>query len=179
MNILDLIILVPLAWSAYKGFSKGLIISIASLLALLLGIYGAIKFSDITSDYLIKQFELTTEYLHIISFAITFILIVVAIHLLARVLDKIVKAVALGLINRISGALFGMIKTAFILSIIILLINKFDAKTGLISIEQKENSLLFEPLSKVAPMIFPYLDFEKINEMQEKIDDKIPNLKNS
>ena len=164
MNILDLIILIPLAWSAYKGFSKGLIISVASLLALLLGIYGSIRFSDITSGYLIDHFEFSSQYLPIISFAITFILIVVAIHFLARILDKIVKAVALGFINRISGALFGIIKTAFILSIVILLIDKFDSKTGIISTEQKESSLLYQPLSQFAPMIFPYLDFEKVSE---------------
>ena len=79
MNILDLIILIPLAWSAYKGFSKGLIISVASLLALLLGIYGSIRFSDITSGYLIDHFEFSSQYLPIISFAITFILIAVTL----------------------------------------------------------------------------------------------------
>ncbi|NOZ46293.1 MAG: CvpA family protein [Chlorobi bacterium] len=163
MNVIDLIIVIPLAWSAYKGFSKGLIVSIASLLALLLGVYGAIKFSDITSGYLIQNFDFSSQYLPIISFAITFILIVVAVHLLARVLDKIVKAVALGFINRISGALFGIIKTAFILSVILTLINKFDEKTGVISPELKESSLLYIPLTGFAPLVFPYLDFEKIN----------------
>lgn len=178
MNILDLIILIPLAWSAYKGYSKGLIISIASLLALLLGIYGAIRFSDITSSYLIEHFELSSQYLPHISFALTFIIIVVGIHFLARVLDKIVKAVALGFVNRISGAFFGIIKTAFIISVIILLVNKFDEKTGLLKAEQKEGSLLYEPLSKVAPLIFPYLDFEKLNEIPGKLDEKIPDIRN-
>lgn len=164
MNVIDIIIMVPLAWSAYKGFSKGLIISVASLLALLLGIYGAIQFSDITSSYLIENFDFNTEYLPVISFAITFILIVFGVHFLARVLDKIAKAVALGPVNRILGGLFGILKTAFIISIIITLVIKFDEKTGVISQEQKESSLLFEPLAGFAPLVFPYLDFNKVNE---------------
>ncbi len=164
MNILDLIIIILVAWSAYKGFSKGLIISVAGLLALLLGIFGAIRFSDITSSYLIEHFDLSTQHLPIISFAITFVIIVIAVHFLARIIDKLVKAVALGFINRIAGAAFNILKIAFILSIVILLINKFDEKTGFISAELKEKSLFYKPLAGFAPLIFPYLDFEKVNE---------------
>lgn len=164
MNIVDYIIIILVAWSAYKGFSNGLIISVAGLLALLLGIFGAIRFSDITSNYMIEQFEFNSEHLAIISFAITFILIVIAVHFTARVVDKLVKAVALGFINRIAGAAFNILKIAFILSIVLLLLNKVDNKTGIISDELREESLFYEPLASFAPMIFPYLDFEKVKE---------------
>ena len=99
MNYLDIIIALPLLWGAYKGFTKGLIIEAASLAALLLGIYGAIKFSGITSDFLVEKCNFSSQYLHIISFAITFILIVIAVHFIARLINKLVKAVALGFVN--------------------------------------------------------------------------------
>ena len=164
MNIVDLILIIIVAWSAYKGFSKGLIISIASLLALLLGVFGAIRFSDITSSYLIEHFEFNSEHLSIISFAITFIIIVIAVHFVARVVDKVVKAVALGFVNRIAGATFNVLKIAFILSIVLLLLNKIDYKTGIISEELRKESLFYEPLANFAPLIFPYLDFDKVSE---------------
>ncbi|MBE9467210.1 MAG: CvpA family protein [Bacteroidetes bacterium] len=162
MNYFDLIILVPLLWSAYKGFSKGFIHSVASFGALLLGIFGAIKFSDITSQYLIQNFDFNPNYLPIVSFAVTFVLIVVAVHFVAILIDKLIKAIALGFINRILGSLFGIAKIAFIISIILVIVNGLDKNLKFISPKLKQSSILYKPLSNFAPSIFPYLKFENI-----------------
>ncbi len=172
MNYFDLIILVPLLWSAYKGFSKGFIHTIASLAALLLGIFGAIKFSDVTSQYLILNFNFNPNYLPIISFAITFVLIVVAVHFAAGLIDKLIKAIALGFINRILGAVFGIAKIAFIISIIIVIANGLDKNLKFISPKLKENSILYKPLSDFAPSIFPYLKFENIGLNKSSLKNK-------
>jgi len=67
MNYLDLFFLIPILWGAYKGFSKGLIITIASLLALVIGVWGGLKFSNFTSGYLVDWFNISGDYLPIIS----------------------------------------------------------------------------------------------------------------
>lgn len=159
MNYLDIIIALPLLWGAYKGFTKGLIIEAASLAALLLGIYGAIKFSGITSDFLVEKCNFNSQYLHIVSFAITFILIVIAVHFIARLINKLVKAVALGFVNRLFGVIFGILKWAFIISVLLVVINKVDKKVNFISPEIKNESILYQPLSNFAPSIIPSLEF--------------------
>lgn len=164
MNYIDIILIVPLLWAAYRGFTKGLIIEVASLAALILGIWGAIKFSWFTSELLVEKFEMTTQYLHLISFSITFVAIVIAVHLLARVLDKLAKLVALGLVVRVTGAIFGVIKIAFVLSIILVIINTADRSKGFLPTKEVEGSLLYKPISGFAPSIFPYLQFENIKE---------------
>jgi membrane protein required for colicin V production len=164
MNYIDIILIVPLLWAAYRGFTKGLIIEVASLAALILGIWGAIKFSWFTSELLVEKFEMTTQYLHLISFSITFVAIVIAVHLLARVLDKLAKLVALGLVVRVTGAIFGVIKIAFVLSIILVIINTADRSKGILPTKEVEGSLLYKPISGFAPSIFPYLQFENIKE---------------
>ena len=88
MNTIDLVFAVVLLWSAYRGFSKGFIVQLATLAALLLGILGAVMFSDYTSSLIIKNFEVSGNYLPIISFAVTFIVIVIAVHLLAKMLKE-------------------------------------------------------------------------------------------
>jgi len=168
MNTIDLVFAIILLWSAYRGFSKGFIVQLATLAALLLGILGAVMFSDYTSSLIIKKFEVSGNYLQIISFAVTFIVIVIAVHLLAKMLNKLIDAVALGVVNRLLGVLFSILKVAFIVSIILVLVNKVDNKYHFISDETKEESLLYVPLSKFAPMIFPYLNFEKMKEKFEK-----------
>ena len=172
MNYIDLILAVFLVWAAYKGFKNGLIIEVASLAALILGIFGAIKFSGLTADFLVEQFDLTTQYLSLIAFAITFVCIVIVVHLLARFLDKLVKAIALGFINRLAGIVFGVVKVAFILSIVLVILNAINQKTSFLPQEKLEKSLLYGPVSNFAPAIFPYLDFEEIRENIEDLRKK-------
>lgn len=162
MNTVDLVFSILFLWAAYRGYTKGFIVQLATLAALLLGILGAVMFSDFTSGLIIKKFEVSGNYLPIISFAVTFIVIVIAVHLLAKMLNKLVDAIALGIVNRLLGVLFSVLKIAFIASIILVLINKVDNKYNFIPDDTKENSLFYKPLSNFAPMIFPYLNFEKI-----------------
>jgi membrane protein required for colicin V production len=164
MNYFDIIFLIAFLWSAYRGITKGFVVMAASLAALIVGIWGAIRFSDLTFNFLARNFELRTQYLSLVAFALTFILIVLLIHLLARLIEKLLKAVSLNFLNRIAGLFFGLIKTAFILSVILVVINTIDKKLPVIPEEHKANSLLYEPLSKLAPAIFPYLKFEHIRE---------------
>ena len=167
MNTIDLVFAIVLLWAAYCGFTKGFIVQLATLAALLLGILGAVLFSDFTSELIIKKFEVSGQYLPILSFALTFIVIVIAVHLLAKALNKLIDAIALGVVNRLLGVLFSVLKIGFIISIILVLVNKIDSKYNFIPDDTKENSLLYKPLSNFAPMVFPYLNFDK---MKEKID---------
>ncbi len=179
MNIFDIVFLVILIYAAYKGFSKGLIIQAASLAALLLGIIGAIKFSGYTEFVLTKKFGFTGEYLQLTAFAITFVIIVIAVHLVARLTEKFAKAVALDFVNRILGLLFSVIKVAFIISIVLLIVDIIDHKTHFLPRDKQDESalhksLLYKPLSSVARMVFPYfrLEYEKIRKNTQS-DDKI------
>ena len=164
MNYFDIIFIIAFLWSAYRGITRGFVVMAASLAALILGIWGAIRFSNFTYNILSNNFELKTQYLSLVAFALTFIVIVVLIHLFARLVERLLKAVSLNFLNRIAGLLFGIIKTAFILSVILVVINTIDKKLPIIPEEHKKNSLLYEPLSKLAPAIFPYLKFEHIRE---------------
>lgn len=161
-NVFDIIIIVLLAWSAYRGFSKGIISSLASLSALLLGVWGAIQFSKITASYLIDIISVEEKLLGIIAFAITFIGIVIAVHFIAKLVERLVKAVALGFVNKLFGAVFGVLKIAFIVSVALFFVNAINSKTGFLSHNFKENSIFYKPIEKFAPLIFDYLDFKEM-----------------
>ena len=164
VNYFDFIIAIFLLWSAYRGITKGFLIMAASLAALVLGVWGAIRFSHLTAALMISFFSMETKYLALISFALTFVIIVILVHLLSRALDKLVKAVSLGLVNRLAGLLFGLLKTAFLISIFLVILNGIDNRVPFIPEEHKENSLLYQPLSRLATAIFPFLNFEVIRD---------------
>jgi len=155
MNYLDIVLAVPLLWGLYKGISKGIVKELASLIALIAGIYGAVHFADSIHPYLKEHFSINTSFVPIISFGITFVAIVLGIKIIGFVIDKIVKAVALGIISRLLGGVFGIMKTAFIISGLLLIVNTFDYYLNLIPIEQKKQSILYQPISNMIPSIMP------------------------
>lgn len=162
MNYFDIVTGILLILAIIKGFKNGLIIELASLVALVLGLFGAIQFSSITESYLIDYID--SSYIGIAAFIITFILIVVGVHLVAKAVDKLVSAIALGMINRVLGAIFSLLKYAFIISVIIAILGSFEKTVDLIPEEQKESSHLYKPLQSIAPALFPYLQFDDVRE---------------
>ncbi|PCI98249.1 MAG: colicin V production protein [Flavobacteriales bacterium] len=167
MNYFDIIIIIPLIWGAYKGFKKGFIIEIASFIALGLGVWGGIKFSAISAKYLSEAFDISEKIMPLISFAVTFILIVIVVFMLAKMLQKIISMIALGFINKAAGSLFGMLKFGLIMSVIINFTNIINNQINFIDPEMKSSSVLFEPIGKVAQIIIPGLKEISVNGILE------------
>ena len=119
MNILDIIFLVPLLFALYRGFKKGIIHMVASLAALILGILGAMKLRPLYASLLDSIFDISPDYMNVIAFSVAFVSIVLVVHLAAFFVEKIIKAVALSFVNRLLGMGFGLLVTAFVISIIL------------------------------------------------------------
>ena len=157
MNYLDIIFLVPLLFAVYRGFKKGIIHMAASLAALVLGIFGAIKLRPLFASLLDSLFNISPEYMNVIAFSVAFVSIVLLVHMVAFVVEKLIKAVALNLVNRLLGMGFGLLVTAFVISMILWPVNQVNKEKQLIKPERIESSLLYRPLSAFAPAVFPYL----------------------
>lgn len=174
MNYIDIIIGIILLVSAVNGFRKGFVVELASLAALILGIWGAIRFSHITSDFIVEQFDWTSKHLGVVSFIVTFIVIVILVHIVAKAVDNLIKVAQLGFINRLAGLVFGFIKSAIILSIVIMVLDGIDKTVGIIPEETKENSMVYEPVRKLVPSIFPFVKFwTEENILDKKTDEKL------
>ena len=105
-----------------------------------------------------------------IAFTATFIVIVLFIRLLGLILDKIIKLVALGMISRLLGGVFGALKTTIIISSLLLVFNTLDYHLKLIPDEQKKKSLLYKPISELMPLLLPEAEYgNSLIEEAEKV----------
>lgn len=155
MNTLDIIILVPAAWLAYRGFSKGLILTLTSLVALIAGVYFSIHFSGFVADWLRNDNGFDNRYINIIAFAIVFAATVIIIQLIGKLFDKVASWAALGFLNRLAGLALGLVKAALFLGITLFIINNFDTHNKLITKKMQSESFFYQPLSMVVPGIWP------------------------
>ncbi len=169
MNFLDIVLGILLIIAAINGFVKGFVEELAGLVALLLGIWAAIHFSDIIAEQLTAWFGWSFDQLPIVAFIITFIVVVILVNIIGSVINKLVKAASLGFLNRLAGLGFGVIKGALILSIILVVFEKIDKNVHILPESVREESRLYDPVLKLAPGVFPFLDFwgEQSEESQD------------
>lgn len=154
MSFLDIILGLLLAYGLYKGLKNGLFVELASLIALIAGIFGAIHFSYIAGDYLSQNMEWDERYINITAFIITFIAIVIIVNIAGKFLTKIADFAMLGLLNKIAGGLFGTLKVAVILGALLIFFERMNSSVGLVKNETMENSVLYEPIKEIGAFVF-------------------------
>ncbi len=157
MNTVDIILAVILIFGAINGFLKGLFIEVTTLVGLVLGIYGAIHFSHFLGDFLKDSVSWEESMIQVVSFAGTFLIILIALVLLGKALTKIAETIALGFFNKIVGAIFGFLKYALILSIVLLVYDQISGSFPFVEKKKVKESVLYEPVKNLAPTIFPNL----------------------
>jgi len=170
---LDMALAIPLVWGLYKGFTSGIIMEVARIVALIAGVYLAVRFAQELSEYLYLNTDLTNEFLPIISFAIIFIAVVVLVHLFAKTIEKLAKAVALGWANKAAGAAFGMFRIAFMVSVVIMMLTRFELLSKFNRGETAQESFLYEPITELAPFIIPVLEDVDKDNILDQVDRKV------
>jgi len=155
MNTVDIVLALILLYGLVRGFFRGLLAEVASLVGFVAGIYGAIHFSYILSDFFSENMDWDSEYVNLIAFAITFILIVFIISLAGKILTKMAGFVALGIVNKLLGGAFGLLKTAFVASVVIMFFGATNEEIDLVSEESLEESKLYAPVKAIAPVLLP------------------------
>lgn len=158
MNWIDFVIVALLFYGLVQGFIDGLIIEIAELAALVLGIWGAIHFSWWTADKLQVWFDMQSHWTGIISFAVTFAVIITVIYLLGKLLDSLLKAMSLGFVIKSLGAVFGVLKIALVLSVLFVFLNTIDEKKHFLPSNTINGSMLYNPIADLVPAIFPIVE---------------------
>jgi membrane protein required for colicin V production len=171
MNILDLVIAIPLLWGAYKGFQRGIIYEIAMILGLIVGLYAAFKLSGWVQSLLVSVVSKDSAIPHWLSFAIVSGVIMLVFILYARLLEGVLKAADMNAVNKIFGTIFGMLKFALVVSVVLWMLKSLEPSINFINDQTKKESKLYEPVLKTATFINPAFQDIK-NEFKENLETK-------
>ncbi len=159
MNYMDLFLLLSLIYGAFRGFSKGLIIEMLTLLGLLFGVFIAIKYSSSVELFIRDFFNVTSRYLSYIALCITFLLVVIVVYLIGKLLTGLINILSLGLLNRLLGLVIGIIKYFVVICVLLLILDAMNDKYHFISEESMEGSFLFYPILNFAQKIYNTIRF--------------------
>lgn len=158
MNVIDIFIVLLLLFAIWRGFKKGLIVELFTLLAVFAGLYAAVHFSDFISVKLKEDAGWDWEYVPIVAYALCFLAVGAMVYFGGKMLEKVIKVVQLGLVNRMAGALFSTITMVLLLGGLILMSDSYDQRSDILSEETKEGSLLYYPVLNTSKVLIPKIE---------------------
>ena len=150
MTWLDILILLPLLIGLIRGLMKGLIVEISSIVAILLGFFGAKYWSAAFASWIMLQFKWSETACIVVAYALLFAGIALGLNILARLLSKLFQKIQLGWLNRLLGGLFGASKWAIVIVALVLCVHNLDKQFQFILPELKEKSVVYTTLTPYA-----------------------------
>lgn len=169
--ILDSILLLLAILAFIRGWQKGLLWAICSLIAVVLGIIIAMKLSGDLSTYLFNQQMLTGKYTMLICFAILFFGTLFLFRMAVKLIESVLDKLFLGWINHLLGATLYTFFVVFIISTFCWLADQVQ----LLKPEMKQSSISYSYLQNFAPktieVITQYLPFGK--DMIQKVGEHL------
>ena len=139
---------------------------LSSVVALILGVYGSIKFSDFTFIFFSKNFpelikDIDENYLKIASFLFTFLFIIVLISIVGKGVTKILKMVFLGFVNKILGGCFGAFKFTLFISLFLVFLDSLNTSFNLVKSSVLETSFFYDPIKEVGDKLIEFFNSNK------------------
>src|SRR5689334_22448863 len=117
MSVIDIVLAVLLLIGLVRGFLKGFVFEVAIFGCFFLGSYAAFHFAHLLQPYLLKIGKMNPRTVSYVSSFLMFIVVSVGIYFLAKLFTGLINIAALGIFNKILGAVFGLLKYGFIISI--------------------------------------------------------------
>jgi membrane protein required for colicin V production len=147
--LLDIMLLVLLILAVIKGYQRGLIVGVFSLVAIIIGLAAAIKLSTVVAGYIGEAVKISDTWLPVISFAVVFIIVVLLIRLGANMLQKTIEIALLGWVNRLGGIMLYLAIYLIVYSVILFYVEQVK----LIQPETIQNSVSYSYIQPWGPRV--------------------------
>ena len=124
--MIDIVFVILMIIACIKGYKKGLVIALFSIIAFIIGIAAALKFSAIVAKWIDGHASVSAKWLPFISFAIVFFVIVLLVNWGGKLIEKTFQMAMLGWVNRIGGMVFYVALYIIIFSILLFYAEKIQ-----------------------------------------------------
>lgn len=143
--IIDIVFIIMLIMAVIKGWQRGLVIAIFSVIGLIVGIVAAMKLSALVAEWLKDSTSISAKWLPFISFAVVFLGAVLLIRLGANLLESTLEVALLGWANKLGGILLYIIIYTLAYSVLLFYAEQLKL-IGAASIQQSVTYAYIQPL---------------------------------
>lgn len=149
MTLIDILLGLPLLYFIFMGWKKGLVREVATLAGVLVGVWASVHLSQ----HVVPLLGLEGESAVLVAFIVTFIAALVLTWLAGRLVESLMKAAKLSLLNHVSGALIGAAKALCILAVLLSTLVMIDKDEAVLKPETKAKSVLYKPVYEAGSLL--------------------------
>ena len=124
MNWLDVLLVLPLLFGLIRGLMRGFLSEIIAIVVVVLGVVGARYLSPAFTSWLLAQFAWPQGVCELVAYMLIFLGIAIVLSILAQLLNRFIRAIHLGWVNRLLGGLFGLAKYGIIVLVAVFIMDK-------------------------------------------------------
>ena len=127
---------------------------IVSILAFILAVIGAFKLLQVGMEFIQENFQLSGKLLPYLTFIMIFIAIIILVNLVGKSVKKMLDMTLLGSFDNLAGAIVGLFKWAFGISVLIWIFNYFQINP---IVKYSEDSIVYPLVVSFAPTVVEYI----------------------
>ena len=152
INFFDILTLIALIWAVVSGWRSGFVSQLLGLVGIILGIVLSLRYGAAVG----AMFNIDPKFSVVAGFLITFVAVLIAATILARLISKMLSFIGLGWVNTLLGIALSIVKGLLVLSMLYAAIFALNANSQLIEPGYFDNSISFDIVRKCAEPLFDF-----------------------
>lgn len=126
MSKVDIVLIIILIVGAVAGYKKGFLSELFTLLGIILGVLAGFKLMGAAMLMLDEHYDINENVLPYAAFGVVFMVVVIGVSLLGKIFKSSLEKTVLGSVDKLFGGLLGILKAAFMASVLIWLFTSLN-----------------------------------------------------
>jgi membrane protein required for colicin V production len=154
LSKVDIVLIIILIVGAFAGYKKGFLSELFTLLGIILGVLAGFKLMGAAMLMLDEHYDINENVLPYAAFGVVFLIVVIGITLLGKVFKSSLEKTVLGSVDKLFGGILGILKTAFMLSVMIWLLTSLNVYAPS---SYTKDAWLYPTVARFAPAVTSWI----------------------
>jgi len=151
--MIDILFYIIILFAIIRGWKKGLILGLFSMVCGLIGLAAAVKLSALVATHLKSDLHFSNRWLPVIAFIMVFILVILIIRWTSLLLERLLRLVLLEWMNKLGGILLFLVLYLSIYSIILF----YGTQTNIITKQAVDDSHMYSLIAPFGPAVIRFI----------------------
>lgn len=171
MTLVDIIIAAVIAGGLFRGVTTGAVRQVAGLVGVVAAFALAVQLMRSVGTLAVQSIGISEAAGPVVGFVLVFIAVQLVFYLLGRLVENVMEALALSVVNRLVGGAFGAFQAALLLSVAFMLLGRVDIPDP----HAQQEAILYEPVARVLPQTWEYAaeHVATLRSLSEQFGDRI------
>lgn len=157
MNIIDVVVAVVFVYAAWKGWRRGLILQLFSLVALFIGIWLAAQYGQTVGELM----QVEERFTFVAGFLVVMLAALLLVAVAGRMVRRLFHFVGFGTPDSMMGAVVAVVKYMLLLSVAFSMFDTLNVDYSLLDKPTVESSRSYRPVMGLSDKIFPSIEWMK------------------